>query len=111
MRGTGSAPAAEKNVEADDQIDESDEAQAELETAVQRLGNNLDRRFQGNAVARDGVVDLPVRTRSIQRALQIGDHRNGRNAFRRGSADASQQVSHLDSGTLPRLIGENFFCV
>jgi hypothetical protein len=111
VRRAGGAPAAEKHVEADDEIDEADDAQAELETAIQRLGNDLDRRFEGNAIARDGVVDLAVRTGGVKCALQIGDHRNGRNGFSGGFADARQQVSHLDSGALPRLIGQNFFRV
>ena len=49
-----------------------------LEAAIQRIGNDLDRRVERNAVARDGVVDLPVGTGGVEGALQIGDPRNRR---------------------------------
>src|SRR5208283_5968204 len=56
--GAWGTPAAEENVEADDQVDEANEAQPLVQAPVKRLGNYFDRRIQGNAVAGDDVVDL-----------------------------------------------------
>ncbi len=74
--GARGSPAAEENVEADDQVDEADEAQALVQAAVERLGNYFDRRIQGNAVAGDDVVDLAVGAGAVECAFEIGDPRD-----------------------------------
>ena len=73
MRGAGRAPAPEENVKADDEIDESDDAQAELQAAVRGHRNHLHRRVERNAVAGDAVANLDVGAGGVERALQIGD--------------------------------------
>ncbi len=79
------------------------------QAAVERLGNDFDRRVEGNAVARDGVVDLAVRAGGVERALQIGDSRDRRDARGGRFTDSGQQVSDLDAGALAGLIGQNLF--
>jgi len=71
MSGAGRAPAAKQDVEADDQIDQPNGAQAQLQAAVDRLWNNLNRGFQWNPVADNCVVDLSVRAGAVKGALQI----------------------------------------
>ena len=79
----GARPAAEENVDADGQVDEADDAQAHGQAAVQRLGNDLDRRVQRNAVAGDGVVDLAVGAGAVESALQVGEPRTESSSRRR----------------------------
>ena len=94
MRGAGRAPAAEENIEADDEIDQSDDAQAILQAVVRGHKNHLHRRVEGNAVAGDAVANLDVGAGSVERALQIGDRGDGY-VIHRG-----QQVIDLNEGVL-----------
>jgi len=47
VRGARGAPAPEEDVEADDEVNEADNAQAQRQAAVERLGDDLDRGIQG----------------------------------------------------------------
>ena len=105
--GALSTPAAEENIEADEQVDEADEAQALVQLPVQRLGNHLDRRVQGNAVAGDDVVDLAVGASAVECAFQIVDPRNCLDVLGGAVTDPGQQVSYLDARALARHVGQN----
>ena len=108
--GARGRPAAEENIDADGQVDQADEAQSLLQAAVQRLGNHLDRRIQGNAVAGDDVVDLAVAAGAVECAFQIVGPRDRCHGRAGGIADSGQQVSRLDAGALAGHVRQNSFC-
>ena len=101
MRGAWRAPAAEEDVEADDQIDKADDAQTELQTAVGGHGNHLHRRVERNAVAGDAVAELDVGAGAVKGALEIRD-RGDRNVI-----DCSQKIVDLDECLLAGRIGQH----
>ena len=100
VRGAGSAPAAEEDVEADDQVDEADDAEAQSEAAVERLGDDLDRRVERDAVTGDGVVDLAVGAGAIERMLLIGEPLDGGFVAGGATGDSGQKIVGLDAGDL-----------
>jgi len=61
VRGARCAPAPEKYVKTDDEVDKSDDAQAKLQAAVRGNGNHLDGCVERCAVARDAVENLDIR--------------------------------------------------
>ena len=89
------------------EINQPDDAQAQLQAAIQRFGNDLDRRLQRNAIASDGVVDLSVRAGGIERAFQIADARNCREACSGALAHPRQQVAGLYARALARHVRQN----
>src|ERR1700677_1942900 len=109
MRCAWGAPAPKENVEADDEIDKADDAQAELKSAIQRIVDSLDGRFERNPVARDGVVNLSVGAGGVERAFQTSDQLYGGYAIRGRLTDPGQKISNLNAGALPRLIREDLF--
>ena len=94
MRSAGRTPAPEENIEADDEIDQPDDAQAILQVVVGGHRNHLHRRVDGNAVASDAVANLDVGAGGVERSLQIGDCGDGNVVYR------CQQVVDLDEGLL-----------
>ena len=87
MGGARSAPAAEEDVEADDEVDEADDAQAQGQAAVQGYGDDFDGRIERDAVAGDGVVDLAVGAGAVKGAFQVGEPRD------RGSSHEAQSAT------------------
>ena len=90
--GARSAPAAEQDVEADDEVDETDDAQALGQAAVKGIGNDLDGRVEGNAVAGDGVVDLAVGAGAVEGAFEVGESRDRVVVARGAVGDPGEQV-------------------
>ena len=71
VRGAQSAPAAEQDVEANEQIDQADDAQSLRQRAVERNRDQLDGRIERNAVACDCVINLSVDAGAVKDALQV----------------------------------------
>src|ERR1039458_7789661 len=109
MRSPRGTPAAEEHIEPDDEVDQADHAQPELEAVIHRVGNHFDGSFEGYTVARNGVVDLSVRPRGVEGALQIGDQCYRPYIGGGRFTDPCQQVPDLNSRTLTGLIRQNLF--
>ena len=103
MCGSGSTPAAKEDIEADNQVDEPNDAQPQGQAPVQRFGDDFDRGIQRDAGAGDGVIRLAVAAGVIERALQVGHPDDGDVVHLR------QQVVRLDAGALPGHLREDPF--
>ena len=98
VSGARGRPAAEENVDADGQVDESDDAQPQSHAPVERLGNDHNGRVKRDAVAGDCVAGLAVNLSAVEDALEVSDPHDG------GVADRGEQVFGLDLSALGRLI-------
>ena len=107
VSGAGSAPAAEEDVKADDQVDEADDAQAQRQAAVQRLGDDFDRRIERNAVAGDGVEHLAVGAGAVECAFKVGEALNGSFVAGGASGYAGKEVVGLNACDLPGQAGQD----
>ncbi len=103
----GARPAAKKNVKTNDEINEANDAQAELQAPVWRLRNDFDGRFEGNAVACDGVEHLAPGAGAVESPLQIVNPRHGRHSLVRRFAYSGQQISLLNAGMLASQSGQH----
>ncbi len=97
VSGARRPPAAEQDIEADDQVDKPDDSQALGQAPVRRLGVDLHGRVERNAGAGDCVVSLPIDPGAIKRAFQIGQLQGG------GVVDFTLQPARLDAARLTRI--------
>ena len=109
VRGARGAPAPEEDVEADDEVNEADNAQAQRQAAVERLGDDLDRGIQGDAVAGDGIEDLAVGTGAVEGAVEVGEPLDGGFVARGATGDSGEQVIGLNAGNLSGLPRQDAF--
>ena len=107
MRGTRRAPSPEKNVEADDEVDEADNSQAKEVGVVRRLRNDLDRRLEGNAISGNGVENLAPWASAVKCALKIGAPGNWDYPLVAAFAHPAEQIPRLDACVLPRQVRQD----
>ena len=96
-----SGPAAEENVNADREIDESDEAQAQVRAAIRWLGNDFDWCVQSHPISSNGVFSFDVGACAVEFVLKIRDpgHRNFINC--------REQVPFVNAGPLAGAVWDN----
>ena len=101
MRGPWSRPAAEKDINADGQVDQADHPQAQRHAAVHWLGNDHHGSVEPDAVAGDRVAGVAVDSGAVELALQVGQTLDG------GVVDRGEQVVRLNAGALAGAAGQN----
>ena len=105
--GARSAPAPKENVEADDEIDEANDAQTPCQAAVQGLGNDFDGRIERDAVAGDVIENLAVGTGAVESAVEVGSTLNREFVTGSATGDSGEKVLGLNAGYLSGLPGQN----